>query len=237
MSTLAELEIYHSRPIAPTRRVALGHSNLPVVPSPGFGGILLGGIVAAHGREIDPDLSGELARFMTDIADGRRIAQPKLRYRFQTDRVGLVRSRFRLVGKAGGGLGFELEERCTPTQAVLGALYATARFDLPSRLGVMATLRRALRWRGGLDDELVRSLVDGFTLGGVPAAKLDDPRAWALTILGLTDDPTNRPSEVRGRFRSLLRQVHPDHGGASEAAALRIAELTEAKRILLATAS
>ena len=93
----------------------------------------------------DPDLSGELARFMTDIADGRRIAQPKLRYRFQTDRVGLVRSRFRLVGKAGGGLGFELEERCTPTQAVLGALYATARFDLPSRLGVMATLRRALR--------------------------------------------------------------------------------------------
>ncbi len=236
MPALAELEIYHSRPIAPTRRVALGHSHLPVEPSPGFGGILLGGIVAAHGREIDPDLSAELAKLMADLTDGRRIAQPKLRYRFQTDRVGLVRSRFRLVGKAGGGLGFELDERCTPTQALLGALYAAARFDLPARLGVMATLRRAVRWRGELDDELVRSLVEGFTLDGVPPAGLDDPRAWALATLGLAEGSPSKAADVRKRFRNLLRQAHPDHGGATEAAARRIAELTEAKRILLATA-
>ena len=44
---LAELEIWHSRPIAPTRRVALGRSLLPVDPPPGFGGILLGGGVLA----------------------------------------------------------------------------------------------------------------------------------------------------------------------------------------------
>ena len=37
---LAELEAYQSRPIAPTRRLALGELNLPCDPAPGFGGIL-----------------------------------------------------------------------------------------------------------------------------------------------------------------------------------------------------
>ncbi len=53
---LAELEVFHSRPIAPTRRVALGHVDLPVTPAPGFGGILLGGVVAAYMPGLDPDL-------------------------------------------------------------------------------------------------------------------------------------------------------------------------------------
>src|SRR5919112_142191 len=78
---LAELEIWHSRPIAPTRRVALGRAQLPVDPAPGFGGILLGGIVAAHIGELDPDLTGELSRLLDDLEAGRRIAQPRLRHR------------------------------------------------------------------------------------------------------------------------------------------------------------
>ena len=45
---LAELEVWHSRPITPTRRVALGHLVLPADPPPGFGGLLLGAVVAAH---------------------------------------------------------------------------------------------------------------------------------------------------------------------------------------------
>ena len=44
---LAELEVRHSRAIAPTRRVALGELYLPVDPAPGFGGLLLAGIVGA----------------------------------------------------------------------------------------------------------------------------------------------------------------------------------------------
>ena len=43
---LAELEVFHSRPIAPTRRVAIGVAVLPTAPPPGFGGLLLSGIVA-----------------------------------------------------------------------------------------------------------------------------------------------------------------------------------------------
>ena len=40
---LAELEVRHSRAVAPTRRVALGRHWLPTDPAPGYGGILLGG--------------------------------------------------------------------------------------------------------------------------------------------------------------------------------------------------
>ena len=40
--------------------------------------------------------------------------------------------------------------------------------------------------------------------------------------------------DVRRRFRSLLREVHPDHGAEHEGAGQRILELTEARRILLA---
>lgn len=45
---LAELQIWHSRPVTPTRRVALGNLVLPVDPAPGAGGILLAAVVAAY---------------------------------------------------------------------------------------------------------------------------------------------------------------------------------------------
>jgi hypothetical protein len=38
---------------------------------------------------------------------------------------------------------------------------------------------------------------------------------------------------VQRQFREMLRAAHPDHGGAHEDAAERIADLTEARRILL----
>ncbi|MDQ1376415.1 MAG: rRNA (guanine1516-N2)-methyltransferase, partial [Acidimicrobiaceae bacterium] len=49
---LAELEIRHSRAIAPTRRVALGDLWLPTEPAPGFGGILLAGILAGYVNQL-----------------------------------------------------------------------------------------------------------------------------------------------------------------------------------------
>jgi curved DNA-binding protein CbpA len=39
---------------------------------------------------------------------------------------------------------------------------------------------------------------------------------------------------VQDRFRVLVRRAHPDHGGDTAAAAVRLAELAEARRILLA---
>src|SRR4051794_24198748 len=119
---LAELEVYHSRPVAPTRRVALGSMHLPADPPPGFGGILLGGIVAANVVELDPDLLPDLANLMLQLENGQRISQPRLRYRLQRDKVGLQSTRHRLIGN-GDALAFDLAGG-EPNQQILGAVYA-----------------------------------------------------------------------------------------------------------------
>src|SRR4051794_9115601 len=95
---LAELEVRHSREVAPTRRVALGPHWLPTDPAPGYGGILLGGIVATHLENVSPDLRVELLDLVDDLEEGKRVAQPRLRHRFQTDVVGLERTCHALVG-------------------------------------------------------------------------------------------------------------------------------------------
>src|ERR671913_2237823 len=89
---LAELEVFHSRPIAPTRRVALGHRDLPVSPAPGFGGILLGGVVAAFMPGLDPDLFDDLDRLTHQLEAGMRIPQPPPRHPPPQDPIGLPRS-------------------------------------------------------------------------------------------------------------------------------------------------
>jgi hypothetical protein len=143
---LAELEIWHSRPIAPTRRVAVGRSSLPVDPAPGFGGILLGGIVAAHIGELDPDLTGELSRLLDDLEIGRRIPQPRLRHRFQADRIGLARSRHRLLGQ-GDALAFAFDDHGAAASQILGACYAAGRLAGGVRSLGIDCVRRGVRWR------------------------------------------------------------------------------------------
>jgi hypothetical protein len=57
---------------------------------------------------------------------------------------------------------------------------------------------------------------------------------WALGVFGFADaDDGSDRRVVQQRFRDLLRAAHPDHGGESDEAAQRIAELAEARRILL----
>ena len=232
---LAELEIWHSRPIAPTRRVALGRRLLPTDPPPGFGGILLGGIVASHLDQLDPDLVGELGRLISDLERGHRIPQPRLRHRFQTDRIGLSRSRHRLLG-VGDTLEFDFDEGGAAASQILGAVYAAGRLDVVTRPPVMEALRRAIRWNGPVGPALVAHLT-GATRGSrvLPAMALAHPEAWALGVLGFggeSDGPPER-AEVQRRFRALVRAAHPDHGGEEGEAAGRINDLTEARRILL----
>ena len=226
---LAELEIWHSRPIAPTRRVALGRSLLPVDPAPGFGGLLLGGIVAAHVGDIDEDLADELERLLRDLEAGRRIAQPRLRHRFQLDRHGLARSRHRLIG-IGDAVELEFDGEGSAASQVLGAAYAAGRVEPQDRRVVFAMLRRGARWRGPVGPAMVRHLSDGRLTGRA----LGDPSAWALDVLGFAAGTSPQRGEVQRRFRTLLRAAHPDHGGERDGAAERIADLTEARRILSA---
>ena len=234
---LAELEVFHSRPIAPTRRVALGRQHLPLHPAPGFGGILLGGIAAAHIGHLDPDLRPDLHALIDHVEYGRRIPQPRLRYRFQTDRIGLTKSRLRLVGD-GEAMHFDLDQKAAPAQYLLGAVYAGAALPFTERRAVLEAVRKGLRWRGPLDAGLIALLGGRTGPGAWSPEAFEDPVRWALDVLGFVNGAGGAidRKRIQRRFREAARDAHPDHGGAAAGAAERLSDLAEARRILLDSA-
>ncbi len=231
---LAALEVYHSRAFAPTRRLALGRIHLPVSPAPGFGGVLVGAIVAKNWADVHPDMVEDLTRLTLQLQEGQRVVQPRLRHRLQTDRVGLQQSTFRLLG-SGDALRFDFHGKGTAAQHVLGAVYAAGQLDAGPRRTVMDSVRKGMRWHGDRDADLVAHLA-GHTRGQTLSINaVVDPVAWALDVLDLAANGSGPPSRkvITRRFRDLLRDAHPDHGGESDDAAERIADLTEARAILL----
>jgi hypothetical protein len=229
---LAELEVWHSRPITPTRRVALGNLVLPVDPSPGFGGLLIGAVVAGHLRGVDPDLLPDLKRLVHQVARGERVAQPRLRHRYQVDRHGLARSTHRLVGD-GEQVNVELENNGSELQQVLGAIYATERLAPLARHAVADVIERATRWPGSVGPSFIAYLAGVGGAAGGSLMSFADPVAWALDVLGFEPGTVKPPKrDVVARYRSRLRHVHPDHGGAEAEASKAISDLGEARRIL-----
>jgi hypothetical protein len=226
---LAEIDIWHTRPAVPTRRVSLGHMMLPVDPPPGFGGLLLAAVVASHIVRVDDDLVPDLHRLVGEVEAGRRIVQPRLRYRFQVDRHGLARSRHRLVGE-GDEMSFEFDTVGTDLAQVLGAVYAIERLAPDHRRRVAGVVQKAARWRGPIGTGLIAHLAGSQTLA---LEALADPRGWAMQILGFElggKAPSKR--EVTARFRERMRDVHPDHGGETAGAAKAMSDLAEARRVL-----
>jgi len=226
---LAELEIWHTRPAVPTRRIALGHMVLPVDPAPGFGGLLLGSIVAAHLPGVDDDLVADVHRLIYEVEDGRRVVQPRLRHRFQTDRHGLARSQHRLVGD-GDDISFDFNSVGKDLVQVLGAIYAVERLAPEHRLQIGPVLHKAARWRGPIGPALIAYLAGSQTLA---LEALADPRSWAMSVLGFEQgkkSPNKR--EITIRFRDAMRNVHPDHGGDRIDAARAMSDIAEARRIL-----
>jgi hypothetical protein len=231
---LAELEVWHTRPLAPTRRIALGHLVLPADPAPGFGGLLLGAVVATHITDIDEDLVPDVHRLIGQVEDGKRIVQPRLRHRFQTDRHGLGRSLHQLVGE-GDELGFQFDSRGAPLAMLLGAIYAVERLDAASRRVIAPLLHQAMRWRGPVGPALITHLAG---TAAVPLSALADPRAWAMDVLGFpvgSPMPTRR--QLTAQFRLRMRSVHPDHGGSRANAAKAMHDLAAARKILTEAAS
>jgi len=227
---LAEVEFFHSRPITPTRRLSLGGLNLPIDPTPGLGGILLGAIVAAHAGDVHEDLIPDVHRLISQIEQGERIVQPRLRHRFQADRHGLARSVHRMIGE-NDSIRFEFSEGGTPLQHVLGAVYVLERLDPSIRKKLAPMLLKAMKWRGPLNQTFVAYLAGS---NASTIAAMADPRAWALEMLGFppgTVKPSKR--EIQVRFRESLRDVHPDHCGDSRTASANINDLSEARRVLL----
>jgi len=228
-SLLAELEVWHTRPLTPTRRVSLGHMVLPCEPAPGFGGLLIGAVVARHIPEVDDDVVPDVHRLLMQVQRGERVAQPRLRHRFQVDRHGMARSVHRLWGK-GDEIEFEFDTNGSPLQQVLGAIYSLERLDATTLRQLEPVVMKALQWRGPLGAAFIGHLAGSKSS---TLRSLADPRAWALEILGFpagTTRPSNR--EVAKRFRARLREVHPDHGGDESVASSVIGDLSEARRIL-----
>lgn len=226
---LAEIEVWHTRPAVPTRRIALGHLVLPVDPPPGFGGLLLGSIVAGHLPGVPDELLPDLHRLIDQVERGERIVQPRLRHRFQVDRHGLARSTHRLVG-SGDEIRFDFDSQGTDLAQVLGAIYAVERLALEHRAVIAPVLHKAMQWRGPLGPALISHLAGATT---TTLAALADPRAWALEVLGFppgTEQPSKK--DVTAQYRAKMRAVHPDHGGDSRDAGNAIIELNEARRIL-----
>lgn len=234
--TVAFLDVWHSRPIAPTRRVALGDFDLPTDPAPGPGGLLLGAVIARFAPSLDRDILAEMKTLMDEVERGDKIGQPRLRHRFQQDIVGLSKSTHRIV-IGDEGLRFELEMHlCLPAQSALAAVYACEQIPLERRPQVIEVLRRGLEWVGplgpGLIDHLVgREVAMQFRSGAYATAS--SPILWAHTILELEVSTEVDVKQVQRSYRRLLRDAHPDHGAHEGEAADRIAELTRARDLLL----
>lgn len=234
MVLAAELEVRHSRVVAPTRRVALGELFLPVDPPDGP--LLLAAVVAEFVPRLDPDLRDDLDLLIDDLERRRRIPQPRLRHRFQTDTVGLGRSRHRLYrSEETGAYSLSFEDAQHPLPQILAAVYATGMLASSARDHAFGLLWRASRWDGGSEEALLFHLQGPASTAAFRRRRGDD-LAWALAALGFRPDEEPERSDVVRRFRDAVRDAHPDHGAESEDASKRITELTDARRILLSHA-
>lgn len=252
---LADLTIRHTRRHMPTRRVALDGAYLPT-SGPAHGAALLAAVVATNLPGINEEQRELLPRLLRDARTGLTIPRIALRHRLQRDVHGLDRSRHRMLGED-GRLVVELDVHGASTPQVLGAVLGAASLPGAARSIALDTIGRVVdgRWQGLADDVQVRFVaeVDRFGFapplastgewqrGGPPEEEawrnVAADQRWAMEVLGLRAGMDIDRDDVNRRFRRLLRDAHPDSGGAAKGAAARIEELTEARTILLAVAS
>ena len=141
------MDVWHSRTAVPTRRVALGEDRLRFEPSPGAGGLLLAAIVAFYASGLTDNSRTALAQLAKQLERGESVAQPRLRYRLQKDRVGLTSTKHRLVGTASGDICVELDRYARGEPQLLAAMYRASAVPEPAKSGLFALLRAAMRWR------------------------------------------------------------------------------------------
>jgi hypothetical protein len=252
---LAELIVRHTRRHMPTRRVALEDAYLPT-SGPAHGVSLLAAVIATNLPAVEDDERDLLIKLVEDARNGLSIPRIALRHRLQRDVHGLDRSRHRLVGE-NGKLVIELDVHGAQVPQVLGAVLGAAALPSSGRGIAIDGLRRVVsgRWDGlarGVEVRFVApdmwdymrpplAAAGAWQPGGPPQEEqwigVAADQRWAMEVLGLRAGMSIRRDDVNRRFRRMLRDAHPDSGGAAGAAAARIAELTEARSILLELAS
>lgn len=249
---LAELNVRHTRRHVPTRRIALGDVYLPT-SGPAYGAVLLGAVVAEFVGELEEEERELLPRLLHDARQGLAVPRIALRYRMQTDTHGLDRSRHRIVGETGvvgatdSRVVLELDRHGRSDPQVIGAVLAAAALPAPARVVALRAVEVALARPSLPEGMTVRRLLDGAPdlrqahPGSAAVGGFDDEwrgiaadRRWAMEVLGFSAAARVERGDVQARFRRLARLAHPDHGGARDGAAARLAELGEARAMLLA---
>jgi hypothetical protein len=233
----------------PTRRVALDGMYLPA-GGRGYGPMLLAAVVAEHLGALDEEQRDLLPNLVHDARSGLSVPRIALRYRLQTDTHGLDRSRHRIIvddDLPGGPVVIELDRHGRSAPQLIGAVMAAAALPIGARAGAIGAIDEVLRRPRLPEGIAVRRLLEGvpglqpYAPGARPAANGDDPwrgvpaeRRWAMEVLGIKADRSLERADVLARFRRLARLAHPDHGAAPAGAAERLAELADARALLLA---
>jgi hypothetical protein len=240
---LAELSVRHTRRHMPTRRVALGDSYLPTAGA-AWGAVLLGAVVAEYLPRMDGEQQDVVPALLREARAGLSVPRIAARYRLQTDVHGLDRSRHRVLDGTGGRV-LELDDHGRPDPQVLGAVLAPASLPGSARETAFRALDTARRRPGACPEGLVVRRLHLGVPGGPPrlvGATSRDPwsgipseRRWAMEVLGLRAEATIQAVDIQRRFRRLVRDAHPDHGGAAVGAAERLAELRDARALLLSS--
>lgn len=252
---LAELNVRHTRRHQPTRRVALDPGYLPTNGS-AYGAVLLGAVVSEFFDGLDEEQRELLPRFVRDARKGDLVVpRIALRFRLQTDIHGLDRSRHRFLSEPGRVV-LELDVHGHAAPQVICALMAAAAMGSTSRSIAFRVIDATLARPGEMPEGVeIRRLLHGVPGAAPPppgtysvgngsgeAGAAFDPEVWrnvsaeqrwAMEVLGLHSDTVVERADVQRRFRRLLRVAHPDQGGTSLGAAERIAELAEARELLL----
>jgi hypothetical protein len=246
---LAELNVRHTRRHMPTRRVALDGMYLPM-GGRGYGPMLLRAVVAEHLDQLDEEQLELLPNLLHDARSGLGVPRLALRYRLQTDTHGLDRSRHRIVVDdelPGSPIVLELDRHGRAVPQLIGAVMAAASLPPGARDAAISAIDAVLRDPRLPDGVAIRRLLEGvpglqpFAPGTRPDGFGADPwsgipaeRRWAMEVLGLRAGMPVDRADVQARFRRLARLAHPDHGAATAGAAERLAELAEARGLLLA---
>lgn len=250
---LAELNVRHTRRHMPTRRVAIDDGYLPMGGA-AHGLVLLQAVMAEFAPLLDEERAEALPDLLADARSGLPVPSIALRYRLQTDTHGLDRSRHRVVEEYGTRV-LELDVHGRATPQVLGAVMSAAAMPSRVRREALGSLERA----ANLGWQPPAGLVERRLLHGVPVPRPTPPGVtspgsfqrnghdswkgvatetrWAMETLHMGPSDEVHRAAVQRKFRDLLRTAHPDHGAAEDGAADRIAELTEARHVLLRVSS
>jgi hypothetical protein len=260
---LAELNVRHTRRHMPTRRVALGDHYLPTSgPAYGavlLGAVAADTVEGldleqrdALSRFLD-DAHGGLSvprialryRLQTDVH-----GLDRSRHRIVDDGASIP-DRDRSNGDRHRHIVLELDVHGRAAPQLIGAVMAAAALPPSARRIAFRAVEAALARPGVVPEGLqVRRLYEGVpgarptapgaTANGNGARPVIDEwrsvpaeRRWAMEVLGLRAATAVERDDIQRRFRRLVRLAHPDHGGAATGAAERIAELSEARELLL----